>query len=478
MALHFGNPWRGCNDNSPRTSDAHSLLPILSPLISPLSTPHSLLRTARAGPAQHLAAPSFLPRPSPWIPSVPRPSLPCPPGQESSVLFSSRPTNPLSHLSPPVMQFPQSISSLPALPPRAQRQVHRRKTDNGSSGLVDVHAISSHMRRRDGFNSSQSSLSPPNLSTSTPLSSRSPGKHSSTFLAAATIDDRHSPLPGPMTPDALDSRSAPTAFLPCLGTSHRDPQYTGSNDLRSTVTTLSEGLGLPGVSSQAGDIVSQHGTGASDSNSGSVAGDDGFQHDVVLIPPSASALGRRRDIRQPSHSGSLLFRPSSPIESPYSTTIGVFRRDSESLAGDDIFQQHVPIPTSTSASIKHPNAQITSHNGSPLIDRTSPFESPNPPLNIALGQRKEARHVSGLVRGHTTVWYESCSPAPIAGPPKDPTKNCGDLFVHFHHGGHQIWLKDATGVWITGFEGQQHPLNRAYVLHIRPSAEPLWVHLP
>lgn len=92
---------------------------------------------------------------------------------------------------------------------------------------------------------------------------------------------------------------------------------------------------------------------------------------------------------------------------------------------------------------------------------------------IFLGKRMESHNGAGT--GQSTVWYESCSPGPIAGPPLDPSTNSGDLAVHFHHGGHQIWLKDHCGSWVSAFEGQQHPLDRRFVLHIRPSAEPQWV---
>lgn len=92
--------------------------------------------------------------------------------------------------------------------------------------------------------------------------------------------------------------------------------------------------------------------------------------------------------------------------------------------------------------------------------------------NDLSGERALRREVTSF--GGTTVWYESCSPNPISHPPLKSSTQPGTLFVHFHRGGHQTWLQDANGSWVSAFENQRHPLDSRLILHIRPSAEPLW----
>lgn len=76
-----------------------------------------------------------------------------------------------------------------------------------------------------------------------------------------------------------------------------------------------------------------------------------------------------------------------------------------------------------------------------------------------------------------TVWYESCAAGPIGGPPSNADISPGELHVHFHRGGHQLWFKDITGGWKRATENQRHPLDPSSVLHIRPSGEPFWTML-
>ncbi|KAF6755595.1 hypothetical protein DFP72DRAFT_1067401 [Ephemerocybe angulata] len=76
--------------------------------------------------------------------------------------------------------------------------------------------------------------------------------------------------------------------------------------------------------------------------------------------------------------------------------------------------------------------------------------------------------------GIGTVWYESSSNCPIVSPSLRASP--GELYVHFHHAGHQVWVQGAG--WEKATEGCAHPLNDRSTLHIRSSGEPIWYTRP
>lgn len=103
--------------------------------------------------------------------------------------------------------------------------------------------------------------------------------------------------------------------------------------------------------------------------------------------------------------------------------------------------------------------QSTSHSNGPL----------KPAEIVTLPYRRLQHAVPG---GALMVWYESSSDTPITGPASIPTAQVGDCYVHYHHSGHQAWVKDTD--WIPAWEGLRHPAQSNTTLHIRASGEPVW----
>jgi hypothetical protein len=125
-----------------------------------------------------------------------------------------------------------------------------------------------------------------------------------------------------------------------------------------------------------------------------------------------------------------------------------------------------PAPTSTPFSMALKGAYVP----------TNPFSKSPPPSASTTPKTKLKfrRYEAGSSTGITTVWYESCSASPISQPAKTPAMLAGEIYLHFHHQGHQVWVIDSREKWTDGYEGFRHPQDKAYTLRIRPTGEPIW----
>ncbi|KAH6915894.1 hypothetical protein BKA70DRAFT_1216200 [Coprinopsis sp. MPI-PUGE-AT-0042] len=72
-----------------------------------------------------------------------------------------------------------------------------------------------------------------------------------------------------------------------------------------------------------------------------------------------------------------------------------------------------------------------------------------------------------------TVWYESCSEVQILHPPGTCVGAEGDLYLHFHNQGSQVWVM--TDTWTIAYEGIEHPHVSGRTLRIRTTGEPVWL---
>ncbi|TEB22621.1 hypothetical protein FA13DRAFT_1715932 [Coprinellus micaceus] len=110
-----------------------------------------------------------------------------------------------------------------------------------------------------------------------------------------------------------------------------------------------------------------------------------------------------------------------------------------------------------------------------IVASPSSFNSESPPTSLSLPPLAVKKHVRAFPHEEgSTVWYESSSDSPLAGPPLAISGEEGELFLHRVLGGQsQLWLF-AGSQWGKVKEGVPHPTNPGRVLHIRPSGQPSW----
>ncbi|KAF6748663.1 hypothetical protein DFP72DRAFT_1074017 [Ephemerocybe angulata] len=182
--------------------------------------------------------------------------------------------------------------------------------------------------------------------------------------------------------------------------------------------------------------------------------------ELPASPPLAQAAPAPAALRPPNYNGPKIEtsgNPPSPSISRLSVSDPSLSAESLSVPG---IATPPPLPI-----IPESDLDVELHRPSDALpDRT--------PTAVTLTTRRHER--PAMRTAAPTVWFESCSARPIVSPSITLTASPGDLYLHFHHGGHHVWLmRDA--VWTDAVEGHAHPSNGLFTLRVTSSGQPMWI---
>lgn len=121
---------------------------------------------------------------------------------------------------------------------------------------------------------------------------------------------------------------------------------------------------------------------------------------------------------------------------------------------------------------QHTTYPLTTNPDSPPQPQEIPIAD-TPVRNRQTVVRKERLFPDG---SGSTIWYQTSSDEPLSSPPMIAGSEDGDVFLHQHQAGAQVWVMSSRQ-WVMATEGHIHPLLPQRRLGVRLSGEPSWLTL-